>query len=142
MKLYRYAGREGRPQLGIEIEGKVAALTDVFRACGESVPAEIEAADLVAMVSAGQTIAAQIAGAVDRIAKSGGVKDMECVPADSLRLLHPQRVLERGFALLQDETGHVLSQRTDFHAGQHIVATVRDGQVPLTPRLDAGKPGH
>ena len=41
--------------------------------------------------------------------------------ADSLRLLHPQRVLERGFALLQDETGHVLSQRTDFHAGQHIV---------------------
>jgi exodeoxyribonuclease VII large subunit len=54
--------------------------------------------------------------------------------ADSMRLLHPQRVLERGFSLLQDETGHVLSQRADFHAGQRIVATVRDGQVPLTPR--------
>ena len=62
--------------------------------------------------------------------------------ADSLRLLHPQRVLERGFALLQDETGHVLSQRADFHAGQRIVATVRDGQAHLTPRLDAGKPGR
>ena len=62
--------------------------------------------------------------------------------ADSLRLLHPQRVLERGFALLQDETGHVLSQRADFHAGQRVVATVRDGQAHLTPRLDAGKPGR
>jgi 2-keto-4-pentenoate hydratase/2-oxohepta-3-ene-1,7-dioic acid hydratase in catechol pathway len=89
MKLYRYAGRENRPQLGIEIEGKVVALTDVLRACGEIVPPEIEAADLVAMVSAGQAIAAQIASAVDRIAKAGGVKDMECAPADSLRLLAP-----------------------------------------------------
>ena len=60
--------------------------------------------------------------------------------ADSLRLLHPQRTLERGFALLQDEAGHVLSQQADFHVGQRIVATVRDGQVPLTPRLEGDNP--
>ena len=53
--------------------------------------------------------------------------------ANSLRLLDPQQVLERGFSLLQDETGRLLSRQADFHAGQHIVATVRDGQVPLTP---------
>ncbi|MBP7302494.1 MAG: hypothetical protein KA972_04865, partial [Brachymonas sp.] len=53
--------------------------------------------------------------------------------ANSLRLLDPQQVLERGFSLLQDETGRLLSRQADFHAGQRIVATVRDGQVPLTP---------
>ena len=60
-----------------------------------------------------------------------GQRLMRC--ANSLRLLDPQQVLERGFSLLQDETGRLLSRQADFHAGQHIVATVRDGQVPLTP---------
>ena len=54
---------------------------------------------------------------------------------DSLRLLHPQQVLDRGFALLQDETGRVLSRQADFQAGQAVTATVRDGQVPLAVRL-------
>ena len=60
--------------------------------------------------------------------------------ADSLRLLDPQHALERGFALLQDKRGRLLSRQSDFHAGQHVVATVRDGQVPLTPQLPRPHP--
>ena len=56
---------------------------------------------------------------------------------DSLRLLNPQQVLDRGFAMLQDETGRVLMQRANFHAGQAVTATVRDGQVPLTVRTSS-----
>ena len=55
--------------------------------------------------------------------------------ANSLRLLDPQHVLERGFALLQDkQTGRLLARQADFYAGQEVVATVRDGQVALTPK--------
>ena len=52
---------------------------------------------------------------------------------NTLRLLHPQHLLERGFAVLQDASGRVLTQRTDFHLGQQINATVSDGVVTLLP---------
>ncbi|MDO4794639.1 MAG: exodeoxyribonuclease VII large subunit [Brachymonas sp.] len=55
--------------------------------------------------------------------------------ANSLRLLNPQHTLQRGFALLQDASGRLLSRQSDFHAGQAITATVSDGPVPLTPQL-------
>ena len=63
--------------------------------------------------------------------------------ADSLRLLDPQHVLERGFALLQDQqTGRLLARQADFYAGQRVVATVRDGQVTLTPHPPDSPPGQ
>lgn len=51
----------------------------------------------------------------------------------SLRLLHPQHILDRGFALLQDGQGRVLSRREQFKLGQTVQATVSDGQLALTP---------
>ena len=51
----------------------------------------------------------------------------------SLRLLHPQHILDRGFALLQDGQGRVLSRRAQFKLGQAVQATVSDGALALTP---------
>lgn len=50
---------------------------------------------------------------------------------NSLRLLNPQQVLERGFALLQDDSGKVLTRKADFTQGKTVRATVQDGQVIL-----------
>lgn len=50
-----------------------------------------------------------------------------------LHLLHPGQTLQRGYAILQDQRGKVLTSRTDFHAGQEVHATVQDGEVLLTP---------
>lgn len=64
--------------------------------------------------------------------------------ADRLQLLNPQQVLARGFAMLQDEAGRVLAHTADFHAGQTVQATVRDGKVALTVQGKAAmrKPGQ
>ena len=56
----------------------------------------------------------------------------------SLRLLHPQHILERGFALLQDGQGRVLSRREQFKLGQVVQATVSDGVLALTPVAQQG----
>lgn len=49
----------------------------------------------------------------------------------SLELLSPQRVLQRGYAVLQDAQGVIISQRAQTHAGQALQATLSDGQIPL-----------
>jgi exodeoxyribonuclease VII large subunit len=50
----------------------------------------------------------------------------------SLELLNPQRVLERGFALLQSEDGHVVGSVRAVAAGQRMTATMADGSVGVT----------
>jgi exodeoxyribonuclease VII large subunit len=50
----------------------------------------------------------------------------------SLELLNPQRVLERGYAVLQNEAGHVVGSARAVTAGQKLKATLADGAVPLT----------
>lgn len=50
-----------------------------------------------------------------------------------LRLLNPQHTFERGFAMLQDEKGAVLSNTQAVQAQSSVRATVADGQVKLTP---------
>jgi exodeoxyribonuclease VII large subunit len=47
--------------------------------------------------------------------------------AQALEHLNPQRVLERGFAVLQDETGAAQTQ-----SGQRITARVADGKIGLS----------
>ncbi|MFN4003086.1 MAG: exodeoxyribonuclease VII large subunit [Hylemonella sp.] len=55
-----------------------------------------------------------------------------------LQLLDPQRVLQRGYAWLQDEQGHTVSHAAQTHAGQRLQATLADGKVDLTVTPRAG----
>jgi exodeoxyribonuclease VII large subunit len=50
----------------------------------------------------------------------------------SLELLNPQRVLERGYALLQSEDGQVIASARKVTPGQRLKATLSDGDVGLT----------
>ncbi|MEN9889588.1 MAG: Exodeoxyribonuclease 7 large subunit [Pseudomonadota bacterium] len=51
-----------------------------------------------------------------------------------LAALDPQRVLERGYAWLSDESGHALTRSAAFSPGQKVQATLADGSVPLVVR--------
>ena len=50
----------------------------------------------------------------------------------SLDLLNPQRILERGYAVLQGADGHVLGSAKAVQPGQKVKATLADGTVDLT----------
>lgn len=49
-----------------------------------------------------------------------------------LQLLDPRLVLERGYALLQDEAGQAVVHAAQTHAGQVVRATLSDGTLNLT----------
>ena len=49
-----------------------------------------------------------------------------------LDALDPQRVLERGYAWLEDERGRPVTQAAQTSPGQPLAATLADGQVDLT----------
>jgi exodeoxyribonuclease VII large subunit len=49
-----------------------------------------------------------------------------------LELLDPRLVLQRGYALLSDQQGRVVSSVHQTHAGQALRATLCDGEVDLT----------
>ncbi len=50
----------------------------------------------------------------------------------SLDLLNPQRILERGYAVLQGADGHVLGSVKAVQTGQKVKATLADGTLDLT----------
>ncbi|HYF20125.1 MAG TPA: exodeoxyribonuclease VII large subunit [Ramlibacter sp.] len=55
-----------------------------------------------------------------------------------LQLLDPRLVLQRGYALLQDTDGHVITQAGQVRPGQGVRATLAEGELDLTvaqPRL-------
>ena len=52
--------------------------------------------------------------------------------ATQLQLLDPRRVLQRGYALLQDETGHAVTRVDAVTTGQQLRATLMDGEVVVT----------
>jgi exodeoxyribonuclease VII large subunit len=52
--------------------------------------------------------------------------------AAQLDLLDPRRVLQRGYALLQDESGHAVTRAQAVTAGQRLHATLMDGEVVVT----------
>jgi exodeoxyribonuclease VII large subunit len=49
-----------------------------------------------------------------------------------LQLLDPRRVLQRGYALLQDPAGHAVTRADDVTVGQRLHATLMDGEVVVT----------
>ena len=49
----------------------------------------------------------------------------------SLQLLDPQRVLERGYAVLQDEAGAVVGSAKAVQPGQAIIALLHDGKLGM-----------
>jgi exodeoxyribonuclease VII large subunit len=49
-----------------------------------------------------------------------------------LELLDPRRVLQRGYALLTDEKGRVVTSVSQTHTGQSLRAALADGEVALT----------
>jgi len=58
----------------------------------------------------------------------------QCVErwASQLQLLDPRRVLQRGYALLQDEQGRAVTRAQSIVVGQHLHATLMDGEVVVT----------
>lgn len=54
--------------------------------------------------------------------------------AQALEHLNPQRVLERGFAVLQDAQGVVIKSKLQARSGQSVTARVADGDIALTTR--------
>ena len=52
--------------------------------------------------------------------------------AAQLQLLDPRRVLQRGYALLQDEQGHAVTRAQSLSQGQRLHATLMDGEVVVT----------
>ncbi len=50
--------------------------------------------------------------------------------SSGLTQLSPQAVLSRGYALIQDQNGHLLSSQQQFSAGQNVLITLHDGVVP------------
>ncbi len=52
--------------------------------------------------------------------------------AAQLELLDPRRVLQRGYALLQDESGHAITRVEAVSRGQRLHATLMDGEVVVT----------
>ena len=46
-----------------------------------------------------------------------------------LALLNPNSVLERGYAYLEDEKGHIVSSNTQIEEGQTIQTTLKDGII-------------
>lgn len=50
---------------------------------------------------------------------------------ERLEALNPQRVLERGYAMLTDAQGAVLSSVEQLHLGQSVLANMADGTVSL-----------
>lgn len=51
--------------------------------------------------------------------------------ADRLEALNPQRVLERGFAWLDDGKGQPITQTGQLHSGQAVRARLADGEAAL-----------
>jgi len=49
----------------------------------------------------------------------------------ALANLDPQRVLERGYALLESRDGHALVSAAALHAGRDIVAVLHDGRAQV-----------
>ena len=49
----------------------------------------------------------------------------------ALANLDPQRVLERGYTLLESEDGHALVSAAALQAGQGVVAVLHDGRADL-----------
>jgi exodeoxyribonuclease VII large subunit len=49
-----------------------------------------------------------------------------------LQMLDPRLVLERGYALLTDRSGHAVTRIGQTHPGQDLIATLSDGKVGLT----------
>jgi exodeoxyribonuclease VII large subunit len=52
--------------------------------------------------------------------------------AQHLQSLDPARVLQRGYAWLQDESGRALTHAAQASAGQSVTAVMQDGQLALT----------
>jgi exodeoxyribonuclease VII large subunit len=52
----------------------------------------------------------------------------------SLALLNPQQVLERGYAMLQDEAGRVVMRPDQVSPGQTLTGRLADGTIGLTVR--------
>jgi exodeoxyribonuclease VII large subunit len=51
-----------------------------------------------------------------------------------LELLDPKLILQRGYALLRDEQGVPVTSAKSTHPGDHVTATLADGEVALTVR--------
>jgi exodeoxyribonuclease VII large subunit len=52
-----------------------------------------------------------------------------------LQLLNPKLVLQRGYALLTDEQGHVLTRAQQVQAGQTVQAELSEGRLEMTIKM-------
>ena len=58
-----------------------------------------------------------------------------------LKAIEPENIVQRGFALLRDENGTIVSTVKKIKAGTVIHTTVRDGKITSTVNSVTGEKG-
>lgn len=58
-----------------------------------------------------------------------------------IRLVHPSRSLERGFTLVRDSSGAIVTKAADVSAGQHLRVIFHDGPLAVhaIERVESGE---
>lgn len=97
------------------------------RACAALQRPRIESA---AQRTAGAALALHRAGA----ARLGRLGEQNARLAAALELVSPNAVLERGYAIVQDRAGHVVTSALAVEAGDPLTITLADGQVATDVR--------
>ena len=52
--------------------------------------------------------------------------------ASSLNSAHPNNVLQRGYSMISDEQGQIISRTDDLDKGQNIILALADGTAKAT----------
>jgi len=66
------------------------------------------------------------------VERAGALRNRLDVLGATLKALSPSATLERGYAILEDESGQVLSKAEGLDRGARLKASLSDGQVDLT----------
>ena len=76
----------------------------------------------------------------DRLARTLAPRAMQCLTRETervdqrahrLQLVHPRSVLDRGYAILRNEAGHVITEASRAPAGSRVVADLKNGRLGL-----------
>lgn len=128
-RLDQATGRLGRPSVRLGHQQRVLAQL------GERLPHAVR----LRLERAQAELAARDSGCAAALAR-GLQRQHERLHRAGLRLelLDPRLVLQRGYALITDEQGHVVCRAAQTRPGQPLRATLSEGEVDLTvsrPRL-------
>lgn len=108
----------------------------VEHACASLQPPRVE---IAAQRTAGAALALQRAGAT----RLGRLEERTAGLAAALELVSPNAVLGRGYAIVQDRAGHVVTSAFAVEAGDPLTISLADGRVAVDVReRRASRPGR